>query len=215
MSFLLEYDTGTEHLPVLAGKLDGYQVLAARLAWHRQVCPVLLFCFGSPPREQAARRALAATREAAALRIATTAIDQRVTSPAGPVWLPLLGHASAAGPPNASGHCAATARTTSPPRRSAGRSSDDAGPDYVSPRVCSLAGAPVPGYLPGSLPAVSTSVRPAGGAAAGQEGEQAAPSLPRHRDNRDVSRSAHATAAAGAAGAEGRSEPTRAGRRDR
>ena len=30
-SFLLEYDTGTEHLPVLAGKLDGYQVLAAGL----------------------------------------------------------------------------------------------------------------------------------------------------------------------------------------
>lgn len=48
MSFLLEYDTGTEHLPVLAGKLDGYQVLAAGLAWHRQVCSVLLFCFGSP-----------------------------------------------------------------------------------------------------------------------------------------------------------------------
>lgn len=56
VSFLLEYDTGTEHLPVLTGKLDGYQVLAAGLAWHGQVCPVLLFCFGSPRREQAARR---------------------------------------------------------------------------------------------------------------------------------------------------------------
>jgi hypothetical protein len=91
-SFLLEYDTGTEHLGVLAGKLDGYQVLAAGLAWHEQVCPVLLFCFGSPRREQAARRALAASQEAADLRIATTAIDPRFTSPAGPVWLPLLGH---------------------------------------------------------------------------------------------------------------------------
>ena len=88
-SFLLEYDTGTEHLPVLAAKLDGYQVLAAGLAWHEQPCPVLLFCFVSPRREQAARRALAATREAAGLRIATAALDPRTTSPAGPVWLPL------------------------------------------------------------------------------------------------------------------------------
>ena len=47
MSFLLEYDTGTEHLGVLAAKLDGYQ----GLAWHEQACPVLLFCFGSPRRE--------------------------------------------------------------------------------------------------------------------------------------------------------------------
>jgi len=77
---------------VLAAKLDGYQVLAAGLAWHEQDCPVLLFCFGSPRREQAARCALAATREADDLRIATTAVDPRITSPAGPVWLPLLGH---------------------------------------------------------------------------------------------------------------------------
>lgn len=62
-----------------------------------------------------------------------------------------------AGPPNASGHCAATA---SPQRRSAGRSSDDAGPDYVSPPCLQPGGIPVPGYLPGSPPAVSTSVRP-------------------------------------------------------
>lgn len=88
-SFLLEYDTGTEHLPVLAGKLDGYAVLAGALAWHEQPCPVLLFCFGSPRREQAARRALAATGQADGLRIATTALDPRTTSPAGPVWLPL------------------------------------------------------------------------------------------------------------------------------
>jgi hypothetical protein len=89
VSFLLEYDTGTEHLPVLAGKLDGYQRLAANLAWHERVCPVLLFAFPSPRREQSARRALAATRDAASLRIATTAADPAVTSPAGPVWLPL------------------------------------------------------------------------------------------------------------------------------
>jgi hypothetical protein len=88
--FLLEYDTGTESLPVLTGKLDGYQALASALAYNDQVCPVVLFCFISPRREQSARRALAATGEAPALRIATAAIDPRTASPAGPVWLPLL-----------------------------------------------------------------------------------------------------------------------------
>jgi hypothetical protein len=55
VSFLLEYDAGTENLGVLAGKLDGYAVLAAGLAWQEQPGPVLLFCFGTPRREQAAR----------------------------------------------------------------------------------------------------------------------------------------------------------------
>ncbi|HET9967201.1 MAG TPA: hypothetical protein VFQ68_03125 [Streptosporangiaceae bacterium] len=62
---------------MLAGQLDGYGVLAAGLARHEQACPALLFCFGSPRREQAARRALAATRAAAALRIATAALNRR------------------------------------------------------------------------------------------------------------------------------------------
>ena len=88
--FLLEYDTGTENLSVLAGKLDGYQALASAMAWNDQVCRVVLFCFTSARREQSARRALATTREALALRIATAAIDLRTTCPAGPVWLPLL-----------------------------------------------------------------------------------------------------------------------------
>ncbi len=91
VSFLLEYDTGSEDLARLAGKLDGYARLASVLADGGLPAPLLLFCFGSPRREQAARRALAATREAAGLRIATTALDPRVTSPAGPVWLPLPG----------------------------------------------------------------------------------------------------------------------------
>ena len=82
------------HRVLTTGQLDGYHVLAAGLAWHEQVCPVLLFCFGSPRREQAARRALAASRDAAALRIATTALDPRANSPAGPIWLPLPGHTS-------------------------------------------------------------------------------------------------------------------------
>jgi hypothetical protein len=91
VSFLLEYDAGTENLGVLAGKLDGYAVLAAGLAWQGQPCPVLLFCFGTPCREQAARRALAAASQAAGLRIATAALDPSLTSPAGPAWLPLHG----------------------------------------------------------------------------------------------------------------------------
>jgi hypothetical protein len=92
VSFLLEYDTGTEHLPVLAAKLDGYALLASVLADAGQAAPPLLFRFGSPRREQGARHALAACRDSAAVRIATTAIDPYATSPAEPVWLPLTGH---------------------------------------------------------------------------------------------------------------------------
>jgi len=92
VSFLLEFDLGTEHLSVLAAKLDGYALLASVLADAGQAAPPLLFCFGSPRREQSARRALAATRDSAAVRIATAAIDPYLISPAGPVWLPLSGH---------------------------------------------------------------------------------------------------------------------------
>jgi hypothetical protein len=88
--FLLEYDTGTENLSMLTGKLDGYQALASAMAWNDQMCPLVLFCFTSPRREQTARRALAAVREAPALRVATAAIDPCIASPAGPVWLPLV-----------------------------------------------------------------------------------------------------------------------------
>jgi len=63
VSFVLEFDLGTEHLGVLAGKLDGYALLASVLAKAGQAAPPLLFCFGSPRREQAARRALAARRD--------------------------------------------------------------------------------------------------------------------------------------------------------
>jgi len=92
VSFLLEYDLGTEHLAVLAAKLDGYVLLASVLADAGRAAPPLLFCFGSPRREQAARRGLAATRDAAAVRIATTALNPYLTSPAGSAWLPLSGH---------------------------------------------------------------------------------------------------------------------------
>ena len=88
--FLLEYDTGSERLAALTGKLDGYQALAEAAATrNNQACPVVLFCFTSPRREQSARRALASAREAPALRIATATLAPRTASPAGPVWLPL------------------------------------------------------------------------------------------------------------------------------
>jgi Replication-relaxation len=89
VTFMLEHDTGSEHLPQLAGKLPGYRGLAQAMADAGRICALLLFCFPGPRREQAARRALAACPEAAALRIATTAVDPGQASPAGSVWLPL------------------------------------------------------------------------------------------------------------------------------
>jgi len=89
VTFWLEYDTGTENLTRLAGKLDGYAILAGALAWAGHACPPLLFCLPGPRREQSARRALAGHPDAGKLRIATAAIDPRTTCPAGPVWLPL------------------------------------------------------------------------------------------------------------------------------
>jgi Replication-relaxation len=90
VTFMLEYDTGSEHLPQLAGKLVGYGRLVRAMADVDHVCPLLLFCFPGPRREQTARRALAPAEEAAVLRIATTGLDPQRSSPAGPVWLPLL-----------------------------------------------------------------------------------------------------------------------------
>jgi hypothetical protein len=88
-TFVLEYDTGSEHLAQLTAKLGNYGKLAQAMAGTDRTCPLLLFCFPAPRREQAARRAIAACYDAPALRIATTAIDPKHTSPAGPVWLPL------------------------------------------------------------------------------------------------------------------------------
>jgi Replication-relaxation len=89
-AFLLEYDSGSEHLPQLTAKLGGYGSLAKAMADLDHACPLLLFCFPGPRREQAARRALAACHDAPALRIANAAIDPERTSPAGPVWMPLV-----------------------------------------------------------------------------------------------------------------------------
>lgn len=89
--FLLEYDTGTEHLRQLAGKLPGY-------AEHAHLDPSLtlkapiLFCFPTARREQSARKALAAATASGDLQIATAALDPRVTCPAcGPAWMALHG----------------------------------------------------------------------------------------------------------------------------
>ena len=89
VTFFLEHDTGTEHLPRLEGKLPGYARLADTLARYGQASPVLLFTFPGPRREQSARAALGSSPDAPALRLATTAADPRLACPAGPVWLPL------------------------------------------------------------------------------------------------------------------------------
>ncbi len=87
--FFLEYDTGTEHLPQLTGKLPGYAEMA-RTDLTFQV--PILFCFPGPRREQSARKAMAATAASHALQIATAALDPALTCPAcGPAWMPLHG----------------------------------------------------------------------------------------------------------------------------
>ncbi len=89
IAFMLEYDTGSEHLAQLAGKLGGYAKLAEVMLRYDQQLPLLLFCFLTPRREQTARRALAASADSLSLSIATAAIDARATCPAGQVWMPL------------------------------------------------------------------------------------------------------------------------------
>jgi DNA-binding CsgD family transcriptional regulator len=89
IAFLLEFDTGTEHMPQLAGKLTGY---AEHGRYSTQFKMPILFCFPGPRREQTARKALAATGASLYLQVATAALDPRVTCPAcNPVWLPLHG----------------------------------------------------------------------------------------------------------------------------
>ncbi len=91
IAFMLEYDTGSEHLAQLAGKLDGYARLADVMDRYHQQVPLLLFCFLTPRREQTARRTLAASTDSSSLRIATAAIDPQLTCPAGQVWMSLYG----------------------------------------------------------------------------------------------------------------------------
>ena len=89
IAFLLEYDTGTEHLPQLVGKLTGY---AEQAGTNTVLTMPLLFCFPTARREQSARKALAATAASLDLQIVTAALDPRVTCPVcGPAWMPLHG----------------------------------------------------------------------------------------------------------------------------
>ena len=69
--------------------VDSYAKLAEVMSRYQQQVPMLLFCFLTPRREQAARRALAASTDSLSLHIATAAIDPRVTYPAGQVWMQL------------------------------------------------------------------------------------------------------------------------------
>jgi hypothetical protein len=92
LAFVLEYDTGTEHLSQLTAKLDGYARPGGKDGYNTgPVTLPVLFCFGTSRREQSARRALAAHPAASMLPIATAAFDPEHTSPAGPLWLPLTG----------------------------------------------------------------------------------------------------------------------------
>ena len=89
ITFLLEYDTGTEHLPQLTAKLCGY---AESARTNLALTMPLLFCFLTPRREQTARKALATTRASLDLHIATAALDPRATCPAcAAAWMPLHG----------------------------------------------------------------------------------------------------------------------------
>ena len=89
IAFLLEYDTGAEHLPQLTAKLTGY---AEHARYSTQFKMPILFCFPTPRREQSARQAFAATGASLYLQVATAALNPRVTCPAcDPAWLPLHG----------------------------------------------------------------------------------------------------------------------------
>lgn len=84
VDFFLEHDTGSEHLPQLAGKLDIYAEVAACLTDP----PWLLFQFPGVGREANARRAFTARGDFGALRIATS-VAETSPSPAEAVWWPL------------------------------------------------------------------------------------------------------------------------------
>jgi hypothetical protein len=99
VEFFLEYDTGTEPLTRVAGKLHDY----ARLAAATAITTPVLFWFPTPARESAARAALTSTLTAlenpSAVPVATTAAHPArgagdhtsvPDSPAAARWLPLI-----------------------------------------------------------------------------------------------------------------------------
>ncbi len=80
LPFLLEYDRGTEPLARLTAKLPGYAALASAAGHANWV----LFRFGGPGREAAARRALAGSP----VPVATAALRPG-DAPDEAVWLPV------------------------------------------------------------------------------------------------------------------------------
>lgn len=88
--FYLEYDTGSETLDRVAGKLEDYHA-AARQSGHPLTGPVL-FTVATTRRETGLRAALtrSLTRVEGMVAVATTARDYgHPGGPAGPVWAPL------------------------------------------------------------------------------------------------------------------------------
>jgi len=78
LPFLLEYDTGSETLARLAGKLTGYAALARAVEHPTWVC----FCFLTAAREASARQVLVHPEVPVA-----TAVVSPDSGPGGPVWL--------------------------------------------------------------------------------------------------------------------------------
>jgi len=79
--FFLEYDTGSENLERVVGKLDGY----ARLAAVTGIDTPVLFWLQSPNRERALHRMLALDPPAVPVATSTPAATENTTA-AGPVW---------------------------------------------------------------------------------------------------------------------------------
>ena len=88
IEFFLEYDTGTEPLHRVAGKLHGYAALATATG----ITTPILFWLPSPRREAAFRTRAAATRAGLAdpdLVPVATATPSQTVGPNGPIWLPI------------------------------------------------------------------------------------------------------------------------------
>ncbi|WP_344443869.1 replication-relaxation family protein [Kitasatospora nipponensis] len=83
VSFFLEYDTGTESLPRLTAKLDGY----AELATATRTRPLLLFTLHSSVREANLHDRLTGHPALDQLAVATTGRDQH--HPTDRAWLPV------------------------------------------------------------------------------------------------------------------------------
>ncbi|MEV7523728.1 replication-relaxation family protein [Streptomyces sp. NPDC091371] len=87
LSFLLEYDTGSQPLPRVEAKLVGYAAFCTTTSTQ----PALLIHTRTHSRDQALRRRLAAPARELGLSVATSSADFTTSSPWGPWWSPLQG----------------------------------------------------------------------------------------------------------------------------